>query len=169
LAAQFAEMWERLGSVEDFTIVEQGAHDGQFARDVLESVPKTRTRILHSLRYRIVEPFPILRDWQSRTLERFRDKVDWRDSLQPFLGVHFSNELLDAMPVRLIRSNMEKLVDLKDDKFVFVERPISQTGDLPAAGTTGRFQSSGARLDRWRSSEIAAGLRCRDRLWAFGR
>jgi len=52
--------------------------------------------------------------------------VDWRDSLQPFLGVHFSNELLDAMPVRLIRSNMEKLVDLKDDKFVFVERPISQ-------------------------------------------
>jgi len=40
LAAQFAEMWERLGSVEDFTIVEQGAHDGQFARDVLESVQK---------------------------------------------------------------------------------------------------------------------------------
>jgi SAM-dependent MidA family methyltransferase len=42
------------------------------------------------------------------------------------LGVHFSNELLDAMPVRLISGNMEKLVDLKDDKFVFVERPISQ-------------------------------------------
>ncbi|HMF80771.1 MAG TPA: SAM-dependent methyltransferase, partial [Candidatus Acidoferrum sp.] len=37
LAAQFAEMWERLGSVEDFTVIEQGAHDGQFARDVLES------------------------------------------------------------------------------------------------------------------------------------
>jgi SAM-dependent MidA family methyltransferase len=30
------------------------------------------------------------------------------------------------MPVRLISGNMEKLVDLKDDKFVFVERPISQ-------------------------------------------
>jgi SAM-dependent MidA family methyltransferase len=52
--------------------------------------------------------------------------VEWRDSLQPFLGVHFSNELLDAMPVRLISGNVEKLVDLKDDKFVFVERPISQ-------------------------------------------
>ena len=126
LAAQFAEMWERLGSVEDFTIIEQGAHDGQFARDVLESVQKRAPEFFAALRYRIVEPFPILRDRQSRTLERFRDKVEWRDSLQPFLGVHFSNELLDAMPVRLISDNMEKLVDLKDDKFVFVERPISQ-------------------------------------------
>jgi len=126
LAAQFAEMWERLGSVEDFTIIEQGAHDGQFARDVLESVQKRAPEFFAALRYRIVEPFPILQDRQSRTLERFRDKVEWRDSLQPFLGVHFSNELLDAMPVRLISGNMEKLVDLKNDTFVFVERPISQ-------------------------------------------
>ena len=126
LAAQFAEMWERLDSVKDFTIIEQGAHDGQFARDVLESVQKRAPEFFAALRYRILEPFPILQDRQSRTLERFRDKVEWRDSLQPFLGVHFSNELLDAMPVRLISGNMEKLVDLKDDKFVFVERPISQ-------------------------------------------
>jgi SAM-dependent MidA family methyltransferase len=134
LAAQFAEMWERLGSVEDFTIVEQGAHDGQFARDVLESVQKRAPEFFAALRYRIVEPFPILQDRQSRRLERFRDKVEWRDSLQPFVGVHFSNELLDAMPVRLISGNMEKLVDLEDDKFVFVERPISQqaTFQLPA-------------------------------------
>jgi SAM-dependent MidA family methyltransferase len=126
LAAQFAEMWERLGSVEDFTIVEQGAHEGQFARDVLESVQKRAPEFFAALRYRIVEPFPILQHRQSRTLERFRDKVEWRDSLQPFSGVHFSNELLDAMPVRLISGGMEKLVDLKDDEFVFVERPLSQ-------------------------------------------
>jgi SAM-dependent MidA family methyltransferase len=114
--------------VEDFTIIEQGAHDGQFARDVLESAQKRAPEFFAALRYRIVEPFPILQDRQSRTLEQFRDKVEWRDSLQPFFGVHFSNELLDAMPVRLISGNMEKLVDLKDDKFVFVERPISQQG-----------------------------------------
>jgi SAM-dependent MidA family methyltransferase len=126
LAAQFAEMWDRLGRVEDFTIIEQGAHDGQFARDVLESVQKRAPEFFAALRYRIIEPFPVLQDRQLRALERFRDKVEWRDSLQAFLGVHFSNELLDAMPVRLISDNMEKLVDLKDDKFVFVERPISQ-------------------------------------------
>ena len=130
LAAQFAEMWERLGSVEDFTIIEQGAHDGQFARDVLESVQKRAPEFFAALRYRIVEPFPILKDRQSRTLEQFRDKVEWCDSLRPFLGVHFSNELLDAMPVRLISGNMEKLVDLRNDKFMFVERPISQQAIL---------------------------------------
>jgi SAM-dependent MidA family methyltransferase len=126
LTAQFVEIWEQLGKIDNFMIVEQGAHDGQFARDVLESAQKRAPEFFAALRYRIVEPFPILQDRQSRTLERFRDKVEWRDSLQPFLGVHFSNELLDAMPVRLISGNMEELVDLEDDKFVFVERPISQ-------------------------------------------
>src|SRR5436189_4679053 len=126
LAAQFAEMWERLGSVEDFTIIEQGAHDGQFARDVLESVQKRAPEFFAALRYRIVERFPILQDRQSRTLERFSDKVEWRDSLKPFVGVHFSQQLPVAVPARLISGNMEKLVDLKDDTFVFVERPISQ-------------------------------------------
>src|SRR5436190_24106659 len=40
LAAQFSEIWERLGNMNKFVIVEQGAHDGQFARDVLEFVQK---------------------------------------------------------------------------------------------------------------------------------
>ena len=38
LALQFSEIWERLCKVNDFIIVEQGAHEGQFARDVLELV-----------------------------------------------------------------------------------------------------------------------------------
>src|SRR5436190_11160617 len=37
MTAQFAEIWEQLGKVDNFVIVEQGAHDGQFAHDVLES------------------------------------------------------------------------------------------------------------------------------------
>jgi len=35
LGAQLAEIWERLGKIDNFMIVEQGAHDGRFARDVL--------------------------------------------------------------------------------------------------------------------------------------
>jgi SAM-dependent MidA family methyltransferase len=127
LAAQFSEIWERLGKMSDFVIVEQGAHDGQFARDVLEFVQKRLPEFFDALRYRIVEPFPILQERQRQTLEAFRDKVDWRSSLQPFMGVHFSNELLDAMPVRLISDRTEKLVSLDGDKFVFVERPIDKT------------------------------------------
>jgi SAM-dependent MidA family methyltransferase len=127
LASQFSEIWDRLGKVNDFFIVEQGVHDGQFARDVLKFVQKQLPKFFRALRYRIVEPFPILKEQQRRSLEAFGEKVEWRDSLEPFTGVHFSNELLDAMPVRLISNGTEKLVDLDGDKFVFLERQVDKT------------------------------------------
>jgi SAM-dependent MidA family methyltransferase len=127
LALQFAEIWERLGKMNDFCVVEQGAHDGQFARDVLEFVQKRLPEFFDALRYRILEPFPILEEQQRRMLEAFGDKIEWRESPEPFTGVHFSNELLDAMPVRLIRGGMEKLVALDGDKFIFVEWPVDKT------------------------------------------
>ena len=124
LAAQFLEIWERLEKIDDFTIVEQGAHDGQFARDVLEVVQKRAPAFFAALRYQIVEPFPCLRERQRQTLEAFHHKVEWQEALQTFTGVHFSTELLDAMPVRLINQGRERLVGLDGDKFVFVERPV---------------------------------------------
>jgi SAM-dependent MidA family methyltransferase len=127
LASQFFESWERLGKVNDFVIVEQGAHDGQFAQDVLEFVQKRLPEFFGALRYRILEPFPILQARQRQTLEAFGDKIEWRESPEPFTGVHFSNELLDAMPVRLIRAGTEKLVGLDGDNFVFLERLVDKT------------------------------------------
>src|SRR5262249_5798723 len=124
LAAQFLEIWEQLKKIDDFIIVEQGAHDGQFARDVLESVQERAPEFFAALRYRIVEPFPRLQERQRQTLESFHHKVEWRDALQPFVGMHFSNELLDAMPVRLISDERERLVGLDGDRFVFVEQPV---------------------------------------------
>ena len=126
MASQFFEIWERLGRTNDFLIVEQGAHDGQFARDALEFVQNRFPEFFEALCYRILEPFPILQARQRRTLEMFGDKVEWRESPAPFTGVHYSNELLDAMPVRLISDGSEKLVDLDGDKFVFVERPVDR-------------------------------------------
>jgi SAM-dependent MidA family methyltransferase len=124
LAAQFTEIWESLGRINSFLIVEQGAHHGEFARDVLESVQRRFPEFFSALRYQIVEPFSTLQDRQSETLRQFRDRVLWRkslDELEPFVGVHFSNELLDAMPTNL----RGKLVGVDGDKFVFVE---GQTG-----------------------------------------
>jgi SAM-dependent MidA family methyltransferase len=155
LAAQFAEIWERLSRIGDFVIVEQGAHDGQFARDVLEFAQKYAAEFFAALRYRIIEPFPALQERQSRTLELFRDKVEWHASLQPFVGVHFSNELLDAMPVHLISGGMEKLVDLEGDKFAFVERAVSQAAPICDAPVQGRAFNQAA-LD-W-IGEVAAKL-----------
>jgi SAM-dependent MidA family methyltransferase len=120
LAAQFAEIWERLGKIDNFELVEQGAHHGEFARDVLESAQQRFPEFFSALRYQIVEPFSALRDRQSETLQQFRDRVVWRRSIEetePFIGIHFSNELLDAMPINL----RGKLVGVDGDKFVFVE------------------------------------------------
>src|ERR1041385_3853148 len=71
LAWQFFEIWERLGKVNDFLIVEQGAHDGQFARDVLVCLQTALPEFFEALRYRIWEPFPILQERQQRTLQGF--------------------------------------------------------------------------------------------------
>jgi SAM-dependent MidA family methyltransferase len=128
LSAQFAEIWEQLGKPDNFDIVEQGAHNGQFAFDVLQAAQKRAPEFFEALRYRIVEPFPVLRERQRRTLQAFGDKIQWSASLQPFVGVHFSNELLDAMPLRLISSGMEKSVGFDGEKFVFVERPVDDEG-----------------------------------------
>src|SRR3954463_1790282 len=54
LAAQFAEMWEVMGRPRDFTILEQGAHNGDFARDVLEEMRRRKPDFFEVLCYRIV-------------------------------------------------------------------------------------------------------------------
>ncbi|MGZ4985563.1 MAG: SAM-dependent methyltransferase, partial [Chthoniobacterales bacterium] len=59
MAAQFAEMWEKLGRPNEFKIVEQGAHEGCFARDVLAATRELHPEFFDQLRYVIVEPFPI--------------------------------------------------------------------------------------------------------------
>jgi len=125
LAAQFAEIWQELGRIDNFVIVEQGAHDGQFARDVLQSAQCRSPEFFAALRYRIIEPFPILREQQRKTLEAFPGRIEWVTSVERFTGIHFSNELLDAMPVRLIDDRMETLVDFQNGALVFVERPRS--------------------------------------------
>src|SRR5256885_13122116 len=125
LAAQFTEIWERLGRMHDFTIVEQGAHHGEFARDVFESAQRQSPEFFSALRYEIVEPFSKLQDRQSQMLRRFGERVQWRksvDQLEPFVGIHFSNELLDAMPINL----RNKRVGLDGDKFVFVDSGAKQ-------------------------------------------
>lgn len=125
LTAQFIEIWERLGKVDNFVLVEQGAHHGEFACDVLETSKRRFPEFFAALRYRIVEPFPKLQDRQAETLRGFRERVEWRESLdqlEEFAGVHVSNELLDSMPINL----RGKLVGLAGGELVFVDSPTEQ-------------------------------------------
>ena len=103
LASLYEEMWTALGKPQEFFVVEQGADDGQLAADVLTAASP---EFLHSLRYAIVEPLPTLKEIQKSRLSDW--PVIWFDSLQDmpeFEGVHFSNELVDAMPFHLLCSD----------------------------------------------------------------
>jgi SAM-dependent MidA family methyltransferase len=136
MAGQFAEIWEMLGRPNDFVIVEQGAHHGEFATDVLEGLCEQTPELFATVRYWIVEPFAVLRQRQQGVLRQFVERTEWAESLdemEPFCGVHFSNELLDAMPVHLLvatgkgeeRGWCERLVERTSCGFTFVDRPIS--------------------------------------------
>jgi SAM-dependent MidA family methyltransferase len=138
LALQFQEIWERLGRPDDFAIVEQGAHNGELAGDVLDPLATNSPDCFDRVRYRIVEPFPVPRQKQERALARFSGRIEWfnsLDALPSLTGVFFSNELLDAMPVNLFRRHedvgpggaqwMEKNVDWQNGSFAFTEGPVN--------------------------------------------
>ena len=82
LAGQFAEIWVGWACPNDFVIVEQGAHHGEFATDVLEALRESSPEFFAMLRYRIVEPFPILRQRQQGVLRQFAGKTEWAASLE---------------------------------------------------------------------------------------
>src|SRR5947209_9162105 len=71
LAVQFCEIWQRLKRPENFLVIEQGAHHGDFARDVLKFAQRQFPECCSAIRYVIVEPFPRLQQRQSKTLEEF--------------------------------------------------------------------------------------------------
>ena len=104
IAAQCAEVWERLGEPADFRFVEQGANDGRLAADVLTALASDHPRCADATRVTLVEPFASLESAQRATLAAFAPRVRWvpdLDALEPFAGIHFSNEYADALPVRL--------------------------------------------------------------------
>ena len=136
-ATQFAEVWQKLERPAAFRIVEQGAGDAIFAADVLRALRQSHRKCFDAASYLIVEPFPIWRERQKKNLREFGEKISWIESikdLQPFVGIHFSNELFDSLPVHLIVSSgvtqgatvwNEKLVLSDGDRFAFTTRAAS--------------------------------------------
>ena len=106
MGTQFREMWERLGRPEGFTIVEQGANDGTFAADVLWWCGEEAPDFYGAMRYGIVEGIEVLRERQIEKLAGFPGKIEWWNKVlevPAVAGIHFSNELIDAFPVHLLR------------------------------------------------------------------
>ena len=86
-------------------IVEAGAHDGRLAADVLGWLARRRPELAGSLEYWILEPSESRAAVQREALRDHAGRVRWArswESMPAACGpsVVFSNELLDAMPVR---------------------------------------------------------------------
>jgi SAM-dependent MidA family methyltransferase len=137
LAGQFVEMWRALGEPAGFALVEQGAGDGQLARDILDALASTP---LGGLRLFIVEPSAILQTAQAGNLPGHNVSwVDGAEALPQLCGAHYSNELFDAFPVHLVRSTgdgwAELFVDHENHAFTWREMPVA--GEL--AGIVATF------------------------------
>ena len=121
VARQIESVLDRLGGGE---ILELGGGTGAFAESCLAELAR---RGADPRRYRILETSPDLRDRQRRRLGTFG--VEWLDTIpeEPFDGVVFANEVVDALPVERFRRTLERVeslhVGIDAGGFRWVRRP----------------------------------------------
>ena len=124
VARQFEEVLNFLGGGE---ILEIGGGTGSFAESCLAELSR-RDAAPH--RYRILETSPDLRDRQRRRLQPLG--VEWLDCLpeEPFEGIVFANEVVDALPVERFRLSPEGVesmhVGVDSGGFRWVVRPAGR-------------------------------------------
>ena len=91
---------QAMASTETGEIWEFGAGSGALARDILQALDD---HACPWARYTIVELSAVLRQRQQETLAAYGDRIRWVDALPDRLeGVVVGNEVLDAMPVKLL-------------------------------------------------------------------
>jgi SAM-dependent MidA family methyltransferase len=128
LARQFYQMWHLLGKPRRCAVIEQGAHDGQLARDILEWCRVETPDFFEAMQYAMVQPSGAARP----VLAEFADHVrcfEVPESLKAeAVGIFFSNELVDAFPVRRIirRSGewREQHVGVDGARLIWTDQPV---------------------------------------------
>ena len=93
LARQIAEAFQATGVTE---VWEFGAGSGALAEQILQALPEVT-------RYTIVDVSGSLRARQQQRLKAFEGRMHWANALpEKINGVVIGNEVLDAMPVKLL-------------------------------------------------------------------
>ena len=103
LGRQVEELWEALGRPGEFKIIEPGGGRGFLAYDMLEYL---RNRDIYThLAYTLIELNPAMAERQRELLKDHTDRLAWATELSQAgeAGIIVSNELLDALPVRMVR------------------------------------------------------------------
>ncbi len=131
LAAQVGQALEATGTDE---VWEFGAGSGALARQLLQALGARVTR------YTIVDLSGTLRARQQQALAGFGDRVRWLDELPlQMSGVVVGNEVLDAMPVKLLARVggvwHERGVTFGETQFRFSDWPTTLRPPLEVAGS----------------------------------
>lgn len=105
LARRFVDWWAANGEPSAWRILEIGAHDGKLAADILATLRGISPAAWEALEYAIAEPLPRLREAQRGRLSPLANRLKLASSLSelaPLPGIAFGNEILDALPFRLV-------------------------------------------------------------------
>jgi SAM-dependent MidA family methyltransferase len=115
-------------------ILELGAGTGRFAKDLLFELAKLEQL---PARYMILEVSAHLREQQHSTLKaalpnELMERVVWLDALpRSFDGLIFANEVLDALPVHIVRTKADGIAEIgvvsEDEGLVWKEKPASSS------------------------------------------
>ena len=129
MARQLAQALEATGTSE---VWEFGAGSGALAAQILQALPELQ-------RYTIVDVSGSLRARQHARLQAHADRVQWATELPAALtGVVLGNEVLDAMPVKLLSRLQgvwhERGVARLDSAFVFADQPTALRPAFEVAG-----------------------------------
>jgi SAM-dependent MidA family methyltransferase len=134
LGRQFFQMWQLMEKPAPFWIMEQGAHDGQLAGDILEWCRAETPEFFEAIRYGIVQAAGTLNALQKGAAEPgLISHITWFESiaelaLEKPVGVFLSNELVDAFPVRSIVFRdgewMEQHIGLVENELRWVDRLV---------------------------------------------
>jgi len=131
LAVQVREALDRTGTRE---VWEFGAGSGALARELLQVLGDRVER------YTIVELSASLRERQQEALRAFGERVRWAGELPERMeGVIVGNEVLDAMPVKLLARLggvwHERGVTVREDGLAWEDRPTDLRPPVEPAGT----------------------------------
>ncbi|WP_159991199.1 class I SAM-dependent methyltransferase [Pelistega ratti] len=123
-----------LDASQSHTILEFGAGSGKLALSILEQLNNP------SIHYFILELSADLRERQKATLHHYTHQITWLDQLpSSFEGCIIANEVLDAMPVKLVQWNQHHQLE---EVYVSWENGLPSYKNLPASTELSQIMSA---------------------------
>lgn len=135
LGAWVADTWIKMGKPKQWSLIELGPGRGTLMEDMMRTLQAACPEAYEGMHVTLVEISPSLKHFQRERLENHR--VMWANSVEDVdfsnPSIIIANEFLDAFPTRqFVRQNdtyVERMVDIKEDKFTFTTAKHTYTPD----------------------------------------